>query len=61
MNYIKKLEQNNKHLTQNIERTNTIIDSLRAFLLTEKFHVDTTIQVADVDRYLLAIRSKLNI
>lgn len=56
MNFIKKLQRENEALKgQALEMIDRIND-FKAFLLTEKFHKDTTIQTSDVQTWLTNIK-----
>lgn len=55
-NYINTLQAENAALKAEIEAKNELIRDLRAHLASSKFWNDTTIQVGDVDKWLVAIQ-----
>ena len=48
MNYIKRLEKENKAKDEALEAALAEIEHLRWYLQSEKFHRDTTVQTQDV-------------
>jgi hypothetical protein len=50
MNYIKKLQMENKELLATIKNTDRAVRELTGYLLSEKFQNDPTVQTADVLR-----------
>jgi hypothetical protein len=50
MNYIKKLEQQNREKTRDIIAIQAELRDLVIYLNSDKFHEDTTVQVSDVLR-----------
>jgi hypothetical protein len=56
-NYIKYLEQDQAAQMAQVTTLETGIAELRAYLASDKFRSDTTVQVADVDRRLQEILS----
>lgn len=59
MNYISRLQQENRHLGYNIKDAQAALNELCGYLLSPKFHNDTTVQVADVLRRLQPVRDAL--
>ena len=59
MNYIKKLEVCNCAYTEQVMDARDNLENLRAYLQSEKFHQDTTVQVQDVLNRLESIRECL--
>jgi len=55
MNYIKRLQEENKALKEAVVRFRSGIRELAGYLGSEKFVVDTTVQVRDVARRLYEI------
>lgn len=56
MNFIKKLQKENKELKETVGRIASEVDSLSMYLFSEKFRYDTTVQVADIEARIFAIR-----
>jgi hypothetical protein len=50
MNYIKRLEQENRELLAKVYAHEATVNDLRAYLLSDKFYFDPTVQVRDVLR-----------
>lgn len=48
MNYIKRLELENQALRQEKQEAKNMIHDLQRYLVSPKFHQDTTVQVQDV-------------
>ncbi|MEE9373457.1 MAG: hypothetical protein V3V00_10430 [Saprospiraceae bacterium] len=63
MNYIKKLEKENKAMKRALERTNTQIKLFTTHIFSDKFHcgneLDGYISTNDVDNHLTLIRNAL--
>lgn len=59
MNYIKKLEVETAAYGEQVLDARDCLNNLRAYLQSEKFHTDTTIQVQDVLNRLEPIRECL--
>ena len=59
MNYIKKLEKEKKIAEDTLKAMQNEITQFRIHLNSSKFNTDTTIQVADVHRYLDNIANAL--
>ena len=60
MHYATALKNENDALKGRLETTSQEITNLAAYLLSDKFWTDTTVQTADVLRRLEDIRSHLN-
>ena len=60
MNIIHKLQRNNQVKAEAIASVSEVIDMFRNHLNSSKFHVDTTIQVSDVHRWLDSIVRNMN-
>lgn len=52
MNYIHRLQARVTDLEDRLDKVDTELREFRRHLFSEKFWVDTTIQVSDVHRYL---------
>ena len=48
MNYIKRLEQQNRRLLSEVCAYENTLNDLRSYLLSDKFKSDPTVQVLDV-------------
>lgn len=57
MNYIKKLQEISAAKTRDIMEIQAELRDLISYLLSEKFHVDTTVQTSDVLRRLSVVMS----
>ena len=57
MNYIKRLEKENKELRDTLRGRELAELELRTYLLSSKFHSDPTVQVQDVLNRLDEIRA----
>ena len=57
MNYIKQLQEENKSLRDQLYNMQEKTIHARGHLLHSKFHIDSTIQVNDVDNILCNILS----
>ena len=55
MNYIQRLQEERNQLITNAKKTEAQLNELRSYLLSPKFHNDTTVQVKDVLRRLEGI------
>lgn len=55
MNYIQRLERDCDQMNEELGQMRDGIAQLRAHLQSSKFHVDTTIQVSDVQAWLAGI------
>jgi predicted transcriptional regulator len=52
MNYIKQLQAENEELRANLKKTQDLLLEVACYLQSDKFHVDTTVQVQDVQNRL---------
>ena len=59
MNYIKQLQKENKDLRQALTTVDDMIIQIEHYLLSSKFHQDTTVQIADVLLRLDEVRSEI--
>jgi hypothetical protein len=48
MNYIRKLQEANKQLQSDMDYVTDWMINLEAYLLSSKFHQDTTVQTRDI-------------
>lgn len=48
MNYIKRLEEDNRKLSGELDAYKKSVLELKTYLLSDKFHEDPTVQVRDV-------------
>ena len=60
MNYINRLENELAEKTTELDTLQRELNTFRAYLATDKFAVDTTIQVRDVENRLMDARSIAN-
>ena len=60
MNYINTLQNENAQLKEQLTMAEELISEFRTYLITPKFHNDTTIQVRDVDTRLIEIITALH-
>ena len=59
MNYIKQLQADKAEALDAARTIETEISDLISYLCSDKFHVDTRVQVGDVLRVLLPIRNNV--
>jgi len=57
MNYIKQLQERIKELELSLDRKDEALNDLFHYINLPKFHKDTTVQVSDIRRRLLDIRT----
>jgi hypothetical protein len=60
MNYIKQLQADKAEALDAARTIETEISDLISYLCSDKFHVDTRVQVGDVLRVLLPIRNNVS-
>jgi hypothetical protein len=59
VNYIKQLQQELAREKAVTAATEAGLDALRSYLMSSKFHVDTTVQVSDVLHAIAGIRNSM--
>jgi len=59
MHYSEKLKNDNQTLENRIASAEKAVQEFRKHLESSKFHIDTTIQIKDVNNYLLNILDDL--